>query len=44
MFIKNSDEIDKKPIMDESAVIAICIDMSGSMSGHRWDNAVKGAK
>jgi uncharacterized protein YegL len=30
--------------MHDSAVVVICIDMSGSMSGSRWNNAVKGAK
>ena len=30
--------------MHDSAVVVICIDMSGSMSGSRWNNAVMGAK
>jgi len=30
--------------MIDSSVIVICIDESGSMSGARWNNAVKGAK
>jgi len=30
--------------MVDSSVVVICIDESGSMSGSKWNNAVKGAK
>ena len=43
-IVEKNDEIDEQAQMHDSAGVVICIDMSGSMSGSRWNNAVKGAK
>ena len=43
-YVEKNDEIDEQAQMHDSAVVVICIDMSGSMSGSRWNNAVKVAK